>query len=207
MKVKTNHTLKAEVEAAVMAEVLRVGATGFAKDSVVRQFLDRGTSRSTLYAWVDKALASGRPGQVLARAVKDAVEERAARTPEPVAEVVTEIAAHLPVTVRPGQVIGMPTINLVDKLGAVIANLEALIAHAKDEMTGKIRNAKLLLTASDRLRASLETAIRLYQAIRDIDQIDNLHRAILDEIGHESPELAERVLKRIVAVSSRWETR
>jgi hypothetical protein len=204
MKVRTNQTLKAEVEAAVMAEVLRVGPRGFAKDEVVRRFLDRGTSRSTLYAWVGQALASGRPGQIAAQAVKEAAEERAARTSDPVAEVVAEVAEYLPVMVRPEHMVGMPTVNLIAKLGEIVANMDLLIAHAKDETTGKVRNTRLLLAASDRLRACLETATKIYAAMRDIDQVDRLHDAIIDEIRRENPETAKRILRRLAAMASRY---
>jgi hypothetical protein len=184
--------------------VLGVGPRGFTKDDVVRRFLGKGTSRSTLYTWVDKALASGKPGQALAQAVKAAADDRATRTPDPVAQVVGEVAGHMPVAVRPDQMIGMPTVNLIGKLGEIVANMDLLIAHSKDEKTGKVRNARLLLAASDRLRACLETAMKVYAAMRDVDQIDRLHAAILDEIAKESPHVAERILRRIDGIAAQW---
>jgi hypothetical protein len=204
MKVRTNQILKSEVEAAVTGEVLRVGPSGFAKDDVVRRFLNQGTSRSTLYTWVDKALASGKPGQVLTQAVKAAAEERAGRTSDPVSEVVAEVAAHLPVAVRPDQMVGMPTVNLIARLGEIVANMDLLIAHSKDKKTGKVRNARLMLAASDRLRACLETAMKVYAAMRDVDQIDQLHAAVLEEIAKESPQVAERILRRIDIIAAKW---
>jgi hypothetical protein len=76
-----------------------------------------------------------------------------------------------------------------------------LVAYAKTP-DGKPRNARLLLMASDRIRACLETAMRIYQAMRDMDEVDRLHGAILEEIGREAPAVKERILRRLAAMAT-----
>jgi hypothetical protein len=93
---------------------------------------------------------------------------------------------RLPAVVRLEEVSGIPTVMVIQELGIVVADLKALVAHAKAP-DGKPRNARLLLTASDRIRACLETAMRIQQAMHDVAQVDRLHDAILEEVGREKP--------------------
>jgi len=109
--------------------------------------------------------------------------------------------ARLPSVLRLEEVSNTPTVKLIEELGIVVADLKALVAHAKSP-DGKPRNARLLLMASDRIRACLETAMRIYQAMRDMDQVDLLHDAILEEIGHEAPAVKERILRRLMAMAT-----
>jgi len=87
---RETNTLKAKVEAAVLAEMERAGPDAFRKVAVVNRFMGQGASRATLYRWVDAPLASGRVGQHLTRKVKEAAAKRARRSPEPAREVAAE---------------------------------------------------------------------------------------------------------------------
>ena len=108
---------------------------------------------------------------------------------------------QLPVVLRLDDISSTPTVKLIEELGTVVADLKALVAHAKTP-DGKPRNARLLLMASDRIRACLETAMKIYQAMRDMDQVDRLHDAILEEVGHEAPAVRERILRRVAAMAT-----
>jgi hypothetical protein len=44
--------------------------------------------------------------------------------------------------------------------------------------------------------------MRIYQAMRDMDQVDRLHDAILAEIGDEAPAVKERILRRLMAMAT-----
>ena len=57
---ETGEVSRDEVEAAVIAEVTRVGPSEVDKGAMVKRFLDRGASRASLYRWIDAALASGK---------------------------------------------------------------------------------------------------------------------------------------------------
>jgi predicted S18 family serine protease len=203
MKTQADSSLRGEVEAEVARSVKTIGIDRFRKEPVVQKFLGRGAAASTLYRWIDASIASGKPGQAAVRAVKKAAAVRAARTPDPVAEVVEEIRECLPATVRLEEVTGTPTIKIIDELGTVVADLKALVKHAKGS-DGSVRNARLLLSASDRVRACMETALKIQAAMREVAQVDRLHDAILEEIGRESPETAERIYRRLAAMASQY---
>ena len=201
---KAAATLRAEFEAAVLAEVERTGPGGFRRDTVIKPFLERGAKQSTLYRWTAEILKSGKPGQHVARQVKAAAAARAARSADPSAEVAQEVAARLPVVARVEDIVtGGSTVKVIEKLDYVIKNLDLLIAHAKTE-DGKVRNARLLLSATDRMRAALGTATKLYQAMREVNQVDRLHEAIIRRIRELSPVTAEAILRDIDQIAAQW---
>ena len=202
---KCDPSLRAEVEAAVLADITNLGPDQFSKADVVRRFMDRGASRATLFNWVNAVLASGKPGQHVARIVKEAAEARAARTPEPAKEVAGEIATMLPVRVSMDEVVkgGGGTLKVIDKLNSIVADLDALVLYAKNP-EGGIRNARLLLAASRELRGCVETGLKLYQAMREVGQVDRLQEAMLDEIEKLSPETAEAIYRRMDQIASQW---
>jgi hypothetical protein len=203
MKSNADSSLRRGVEAAVAKSVKAIGIDRFRKEPIVQQFLGRGAAVSSLYRWIDASIASGKPGQAAVKAVRKAAKARAARTPDPVGEVVEEVRERLPAVVRLEEVSGTPTLKIIEELGTVVADLKSLVKHAKGA-DGSVRNARLLLSASDRIRASMETALKIQAAMRDVAQVDRLHEAILEEIRRESPETAERILHRIDIIAADW---
>lgn len=195
--------LRSEVEAAILTEVESVGAERFSKAAIVRPFLGK-CSQATLYRWISEFMASGNPGQHVVRKVREAAAARAVLTPDPVADVVEAIRVRLPEVVRVEDLdAGGATSGVVPRLQQVIANVEMLVRHAKSD-DGKIRNARLLLAALAEMRKCLETSVKFYEAMREVNQVDALHSAILEEIARESPEAAERILHRIDVIAARW---
>jgi hypothetical protein len=196
--------MRAELETAVLEAVEKMGPDGLNKLAIAKPFMARGGKQSTLYRWIDAVLESGKPGQHVARKIKEAVEERAARVPDPVAEVAAEVAVRLPAIV-PIEVVGGggKTVNVLERLQRVMADIELLVGHAKTD-DGKVRNSRLLLQSSAELRKCLETSVKFYQAMRDVDQVNQLHAAILAEIRKASPEMAEAILRRIDAIAASW---
>jgi hypothetical protein len=197
--------MRADLETAVLEAIEKMGPAGLNKLAIAKPFMARGGKQSTLYRWIDAILESGKPGQHVARKVKEAAEERAARVPDPVAEVVEEVAVHLP-TIVPIEVVGGgggKTVNVLERLNRVMSDIELLVGHAKTD-DGKVRNSRLLLQSSAELRKCLETSVKFYQAMRDVDQVNQLHAAILAEIRKASPEMAEAILRRIDAIAASW---
>jgi hypothetical protein len=95
------------------------------------------------------------------------------------------------------------TPRVIDRLNCIVAELDGLVAYAKGP-DGKPRNSKLLLSSVRELRGCIETGLKLYQAMRSIDQVDAFHAAIIEEIAKEAPELAERLLQRLDHLSTNW---
>jgi hypothetical protein len=209
MKTQPDQNLKEKLEAAVARAIAVSGADKFSKGALVERFLNKGVSRATLFRWIDASIASGRPGQAAVRAVKKAAAKRIEHPPRrhrarrSTEEMVEEMTEHLPAVVRLEEVSGTPTVKIIEELGTVIADLKAIAAHAKMP-DGKPRNAKLLMAASDRIRACLETAMKIHAAMRDVDQVDRLHAAMIAEIAKESPAVAERVVRAMRAVAAQW---
>lgn len=195
--------LLAEVEAALVAEIERVGPADLDRGALVRRFAGRGASRSTLFVWVDRVLASGRPGQAITRTIKARAAERAARSPDPAGDAAQEAAALLPVRVTPDEAAGGGGLRILDKLAAIVADAELVVRHAKKE-DGTPRNAKLLLAAGDALRRATETILKVTEAMHQIDAVERFHSEIIDALRQESPDLAERVVRRLMQINARW---
>ena len=195
--------LFSEIEVAVIAEIGRVGPAELDRAALVRGFAGRGAGRSTMFAWIDRILASGRPGQAITRTIKAAAAERAARSPAPAADAAAQAAALLPVRVTPDEAAGGGGLRILDKLAAVVADAEAVVRHAKRE-DGSPRNAKLLLAAGDALRRAMETCLKVTNAMHEIDAVDRFHGEIIDALRQESPELAARVVHRLMQINARW---
>ena len=195
--------LRARLEAACIDELARVGPDDLDRGALVRRFEDQGVSARTRYRWLADFLDSGRAGQALVRRVEDAAAARAARTSDPAAEVAREVGELLPKSASPDKMIGSGPIPIMDHLHTVIHAAHEVMAHARTQ-DGKVRNAKLLLTASDKLRQCLDTATRITTAMNEFSQVQKFHAAVLDELRAESPALAERVLARFNRISTEW---
>jgi hypothetical protein len=200
MKPPVERELRARVESAVNKAVAATGVEGFRKDRVVRRFLDQGASRATIYRGVDQHIASGIPSQKAARAVRAAAR---ARGPDGRAQVVAELEARMPVGAGLDHVAGGRTVNVIERLQRVLENLDAVVLHAKAP-DGSVRNAKLLVLASDKTRAALETCVIIFKEMRSVDRLDAMHRLIIEEIAKNDAPTAERILRRIDVVASRW---
>ena len=200
---KAAAALRAEMEAELLKEAEQLGPDGFDQDPVVKRFLGRGIGRSTIYRWAAEIMKSGKPGQHAVRKVKAAVAEHKARPPRPAAEVAAEIVERLPARVSVADVTGAGTIPIIERLQECIRAAQEVMRHARHD-DGKVRNAKLLVSASEHLRRSLETSVRLFEAMRQIDQVDRLHTLIMEEIERESPACAERIVTRLGQLVSEW---
>jgi len=193
-------------EVAVALERHGPTATGWKAD-LVRQYENRGVGRSTLFRWIDEALKSGGAGNRLAKKMKARAEERAAASPDPVAEVVAEVVQALPPVVRledTAQLGG--TIAVIDKLRAAVAAAEQVMEYARTE-EGKVRMGKLLLAASENLRRCLETAQKLQSGMREVQHIDAFHAniiAMVERIAKRYPGAAEEILVELNRLAAGW---
>lgn len=188
--------LRGQVEAAALAELERVGPEAFDRTPVVRRFAGEGASARTIYRWISDLIDSGRAGQHLARVIAEAAATRAARVPDPANDAAREAVAALPRFVTPETIAGTGPIALMDELRQCIEAARQLMGHARTP-EGTVKNAKLLLNASGTLRQCLDTALRVFEAVRELSELDKFHAAIIVELGKESPELAERVVARL----------
>lgn len=198
-------TLRDEVEAAVLAELGRVGPEAFRPAEIVRAFEGRG-ARATLFRYVERVMASGKPTQAVARQIKDAAAARA-ELPDPPASAAAAVAAKLPAVVKIEDVAssgGM--IPVIEKLVGCIRTADQLIAHARTD-DGKVRSARLLLAASEHMRRNLETAVRLQEAMRQAADMERFHAkimAVVRSVAARHPEVAEEIITGLSQVATEW---
>ena len=190
-----------EVEAAITEALSHLGLDGQVdKLSIAREFMGRGLSKATVYRWIKDILASGRPGMAIEAKVIEATRARAQRTAEPARDAAEAIVTMIPPMATLGDMTGTTgTIAVIERIIAILADMDLLVKHAKTD-DGKVRNSKLLLAASHEMRGTLETAMKLKAAMRQDRDLDALMANLVAEVARESPECAERILRRMRGV-------
>lgn len=193
--------LRAEMEAAVMSEVERVGPSGFVKDVVVRPFLGRGVHVATLYRWVDSCLISGRPAAAATAAIKAKVNAIIAKAPDPAEAATGEVLARIPTAITVADASADPggISAVIERIARIARNLDALESHARGE-DGKVRNSGLLLKVSAAMNRSLESTVRIRDSLRDDEALERRTAMFVEEIRAESPDCARRIAVRLHAL-------
>jgi hypothetical protein len=193
---------RARVEAAVLAEVGRVGPAAFNRTSIVREFLREGAKRTTMFRWIDQILASGSPDQHLAQVVKTAAAKRIAADAGGLS-MAGEVRTKLPAVVKVEHIVTAGVVPVIDRLNTCITAADQLMSHARND-DGKVRNARLLLAASEHLRRCVDTAARITDTLMRAEKVERYHAAIIEEIAAENPATAERILMRISRLTAAW---
>lgn len=196
------------LEADLLAELRRVGPERLQRRPIVeRHAASTGLPPSTLYRWAAEFIDSGRAGRRLAAEITAAAEARAASTPEPARAAAVEAVATLPVAPSPDAVMraaagtGLPFLKQLQKLIAVAEEIETA-SRAPD---GKPRNPKAILqSVSVRLRG-LEVGLRAQQALAELAEVDRFHALVIEEISKEAPDVAERIVRRVSALTATFE--
>jgi len=186
--------LRLEIEAAVLDAVAKVGPDGLDKSAIVSRFAGRAP-QSTLYRMIDAPLKSGKAGRMVEKVVAEAVAARASA--DPARDAARDAVEILPKPIRVDAVVaskgGQSFGHYIQRC---IDIAEKLIQHACTT-EGNVRNAKLLAVGSESLRRSMETALKIQVQMRDLQQVDEIHNAMMEEIARESPECAERIFMRV----------
>jgi len=175
--------LREDFRKALHAEVLAMGPEGFKRADFAKRWTPRGVSRSSAFRWIDEDLAPA--GQKLAVAVN-----------------ATAIRAALPQQTNPVAAMAAP-VPVLDLLRESIATAQQVMAFARNG-DGSVRMAKTLLAASEHMRRTLETATKVHEAMRDVQQVEQQQQIILDEIKKESPETAMRIVRRLQEHMQSW---
>ena len=196
--------LRAEVEAAALAEAERAGADGFRAEGVVRRFIDRGVDRATLYRWIVALKDSGRMGAHLAARVRAVAVERAAHGEAPGENAACEAAALLPKPMAPEEIAAAGgVVNFTVSLRQCMGTAERVLRQSTAP-DGTIRAPRLALSASDHMRRCLETAARVAVGMRDLQNLRRFHLAVIDVVRSENPEAAERLLQRLARLTDQF---
>jgi hypothetical protein len=197
MTVAAGNGVRGDLEAAILADVARAGLDRLDRAAVVRRFLGRGASERTLYRWVAAVIDSGRAAQHLSDHLAATAAAHAAHGGAGAAApgMGTDGAAVPGIASTPA-LMGNSPAGLVVLLQDALACSTQVMRHARDA-DGKVRNAKLLLSAAGTLARCLDTAMRLQASIQNSAALDAFHEAVMTEIRAESPVTAERIVRRL----------
>lgn len=194
MSAKTQR--REHVQEAIIAWIL-AGGDDEKVEAFRQQFAD--VPRRTFYRWLKEArLAAG--NRTPAPAVVRARELAREQAPEKAAELVGTLMPH-PVT--PNSISPVGNVTAIEMVKECITHARKAMEHAL-RPDGKIANAKLYLAASAHQRASIETLNKISERLNDAAKIEHIQAAIIGEIRKESPETAERILRRIESILAAW---
>lgn len=195
------------------------------RPAIVSRF--RGlVSQASLYRWIDalRAVPDDAEAQPINRAKPRPADRNAARPPLTVPairraaqgrpadaqrvayDIKSRAADHLPTVPTVDEIafaVSSVPLAVMEKIGACVQAAEAVMKNCR-LATGEVRNAKLLLVATEALRRSLDTAVKLQEAVTDGLQVERFHAVILDEIGKIDPATAQRIVQRLQEVGAAW---
>jgi len=214
--------LRAQFERDVMAEIDRVGPAGFRRHEMVARWAHAGAGRSTIWRWlkkmVDDPAGAGRhftQGPVLPKeAAGSADAEAPLAGPGPAKTtakppITKARAKHLKISPAvPPQTAA--TASRVHGSFAIIDNLQSCMTAASMVMANAQRapndprSARLVLQASETLRRTMETAIRLHDALWNAARVEEFHAAIIAEVAANDGPTAERIMARLEEIAHRW---
>ncbi|MCB5944253.1 hypothetical protein [Acidocella sp. KAb 2-4] len=207
--------VRLEVQQAALAAARVTGWKHVDRASLVARFIDRAP-QSSIYRWIAEAKK-----QPLARTPKEMLTDARSGDAGTVGSVVREIQERVvppsaAARVPPPLPLALPLPTLDETAAAVVPVMalvcqciqagQDVIAKARG-VDGEVRNARLLLQAAENLRRSLETAVKLQEAIQDGAEVDEFHRVVLAEVAKADPATAARIRTRLLEVNASYTAR
>jgi len=126
---------------------------------------------------------------------------------------VAHIAQNLPAAPSPAYIAndgpaGMAKLDFQQQIYALYADAMLLRKYSIADATGpdggeRIKNPNTFERSIARRTAILRTAIDTLQQLWDLRRMTQFYETIIEEIGHESPECQQRILKRLADLNSR----
>jgi hypothetical protein len=164
--------------------------------------------KSTILRWYQSAVAeAGQTQHAQARAAvsdaKQAARESRRRKGPARATPYRALKASLPTPVTPETINPMAARTAIDQVRVCIQHAETVVKYCTLE-DGRIRNPRLYLQASNHMRASVESLAKIAERLNDAQRIEQVHKAIFEEIRACDPETAERILQRLQHLQETW---
>lgn len=163
-----------------VAEAVAAAPDGTPRGVIVKQFMDRGASRATLYVWIERAMTG-----IAMNKIKG--------THAPPIETDKRVIRGLS-----GKTSG--PIDFQSILRELVNDTQMLRAMAKDG-DGKIKNPRLLLEAVDKAGRTLDRAARIGVLIRGHEELDVFLEALMEAIKAEGPQVWGRISNRMREVN------
>ena len=189
--------VKDQVTAAVKEAIAAAGGDPAAVKGadIVKRFIGvEGASRSALYRLVGALLAeaAGKPRLM-------PVPKIVASAKPPVFRPEIEV----PPPAGFDKLVGPAGIGVVEALQQCVRAALDVMQHSRHP-DGKVRLGKTLVSASDHLRRTLETAARVHETFVGIEKINLFYEALMSAVEEASPEVRFKVMSYIDAVNARW---
>jgi hypothetical protein len=194
--------LKAEVYKAAIAAARITGWAALDRPALVAAFKGQ-VPRSTMYRWLSEI--DGAPlDRTTAEMIRDARAGGRPQAESVAGEVQARAAAIFPKMPSLEECVAAVTpAHVIDKLHKCLTAAEDVMDRSRDS-AGAVRNSKMLLLAAEQLRRSLDTAVKLQEAISDGLQIEQFHATIMEEIAKIDPAVAGRIAARLLEVNAIW---
>jgi hypothetical protein len=197
--------LKEQVRNAAIAMARLTGWAALDRAALVAEFKGRA-GRSTLYRWLSEI-----DGAPLDRTVGEMIQDARAGCRAGVESVAGEVKARALVPIPMAPSIGdcfaaVTPAHIIENLHRLLSASTDVMARSRDS-AGAVRNGKMLLQAAEQMRRSLETAVKLQEAISDGLRVEAFHRTLLDEVAKLDPAAAARIVARLSDVNDSWAVR
>jgi hypothetical protein len=218
--------MRAEFGRDLMAELARIGPIGFRRHEMVARWAHGGAGRSTIWRWLREMLedpdgagqhfirkpapavtqngqSTGDAERAASNAVKIADEETAAASETQ--EQHARRASPVPDTrSSPAQrLVAGGVFNILEGLQGCITAATAVMERARAAINDQ-GSARTVIMASEHLRKSMETAIRLHDSIWNMQRIEQFHQEIIAAVEEESPIAAARIIAKLETIIDAW---
>jgi len=213
----STQAIRHEVQQAALMAARKSGWKRIDRAPIVEQFTNR-VPASTIYRWIAEARKlplTRTPAEML----NDAKSGDAALVGSVVREIKEAVAPEASaVLARQAMPYALPLPSLGEIAAAVVPVpvmelVKKCVQAADDTMAksrgadGDIRNTRLILRAAETLRRSLETPVKLQEAIEDGAEVEQFHRTILEEIAAIDPNVAARIRGRLLETNTVYAAR
>jgi hypothetical protein len=200
----SDQPVKAQVSEAVRRSIDKYGTPAWDKARILKPFAGQA-ARSTLYRWIDEAVAEHRPA---ARAIKAARKAAKKGAILPDAEAAATEVALSGALVPSGEMLAgaLEVRKMVVRLEACMVNCEDVFAHSRTP-EGRVRLAKTLMQATDNMRRTIEAATKLHQTLMASGEVERFKAelvATIRAVAAAYPEASRVLLSRIQELSGRW---
>lgn len=158
--------------------------------------------KTTFYRWMRQVEESGIPAQRTMRSARAAVTRKKRRIGDDQisSEIASEVVSKLPAVPSEKNLADISIHSLLTKLYDCVKNADDLLVHARGQ-DGSVRNAKLILNASEHMRRSAETISKIHTMVWDVHRTERLHQLIFDRLRQRDPELVQLILQDLKAVN------
>jgi hypothetical protein len=215
----SSNPLRNEAEEFIRAEIARLGPDALDKGAIVRRYVERGASKTRVHEWIKALVHDAKnpaPDTLPADlAVAEAAMQAAGHAkvldslpgPEDLAQV--EMAARVAVDAAapahdaPLTLVSGGTAIALERVQKIIGTIERVMTYSH-HADGRIRNPRVALASAEALRKTLETALKLYETISDIQTVQRFIDAVMAELRAADRDLARCVVERLQGIQGRW---